>query len=102
MTKEIYKKMRNRVNTILRGKLGDNFKFVKMKFPDDIAADGVHVADSKLWKHALQIRRALLLLTLKTEREREREREIAAMMYKICSLISPTICICIYIFTGKV
>ena len=62
MTKEIYKKMRNRVNTILRSKLGHCFIFVKMKFPDDFAADGVHVADSTLWKHAVQIRRALLLL----------------------------------------
>ena len=46
MTKEIYKKMGNRVNTILRSKLGHYFIFVKMNFPDDFAADGVHVADS--------------------------------------------------------
>ena len=44
--KQINKKMRYRVNTVLRGKLGHNFIFVKMKFPDDFAADGVHVADS--------------------------------------------------------
>ena len=58
MTKEICKKMRKRVKTILRGKLGHNFIFVKMKFPDDFAADGV--GNSKLWKHGVQIRRALL------------------------------------------
>ena len=73
MTKEIYKKTRNRVNTILRGKLEHYFIFAKMKFTDDFATDGFHVADSKLWKHAVQIRRALLrcrdllLLPLKAE-----------------------------------
>ena len=74
MTKEIDKKTRNRDNTILRGKLEHYFIFAKMKFTDDFATDGFHVADSKLWKHAVQIRRALLrcrdllLLPLKTER----------------------------------
>ena len=34
ITKHIYKKMRNRVNTILRCKLGHKFIFVKMKLLD--------------------------------------------------------------------
>ena len=60
MTGDMFQRKKNRVNTILRGKLGKRFILLRMKFPQDFAADEVHISEGNLWKYGAQIRRALL------------------------------------------
>ena len=53
MTGDMFRRKKNRVNTIRKTR-------ERMKFPQDFAADEVHISEGNLWKYGAQIRRALL------------------------------------------